>query len=146
MVPVSSPIVQEGHYIVRFTVQDVHSNVTTEDLNIHLDDTLVDSSPEIFWTNNLNHISMTASLSLSINYGSGPGVFTKTDAITTFILQILDDIDGTIIPTVGMITFLNSTPASVASITAPGTYACIVTVTDSGSNTTIKTINLTVTP
>lgn len=146
MVPVNSPITQEGHYYVQFSVQDVHNNSTIDLLSIHLNNSVVDTKPEIYWTANVNHISMTASVSLSINYGSGIGTFTKSDAITYLISSILDDVDGTIVALPTMITFLNNIPTPVTSITTPGNYACIVTVTDTASNTTNKTINITVTP
>lgn len=146
MVPVNSPITQEGSYYIEFSVQDSNNNITSDLLSIYLDNTSIDSSPQIYWTPNVNSISMTASISLSNNYGSGIGVFTKSDAITYLINTILDDIDGVIFPSPLIITFLNNIPAPVTTITTPGNYACIVTVTDSGLNTTNKTINITVTP
>lgn len=146
MVPVSSPITQEGNYTVRFSAIDSHGNLFTQDLSVLMNNSIVNTAPRIqFNTANMNPVSMTATISLAINYGSGVGQFTKTDAVNRYIIQILDDIDGIILPLSAMWTFLNNVPTPITQITTPGVYALILTVTDSGSNTTVKTINLTVT-
>ena len=146
MVPISSPITIEGNYIVRFSVADSHSNVFTQDLTVLMNNSVVNTGPRIrFNTLNMNTVSMISTISLSTNYGSGVGQFTKTDAINRFIVQILDDIDGTITPLPAMWTFLNNVPSPVTQITSPGIYALILSVTDTGSNTTVKTITVTVT-
>lgn len=144
-VPVSSPITQEGNYTIRLAVQDSHANLFTEDLVIAIDNTLVDSAPEVDYTTNVNAISLTSSISLSVNYGSGAGTFTKNDALSFLIQTVIDDIDGPIIPTSANVDFYNNLLVNIPSINAIGTYTVVFTIADGALNITVKTITLTVT-
>lgn len=145
MVPVLSPITIEGNYFVRFTAIDSHANTTIDTFSLHLDNPLINAIPEITYTGNVNAISLTATISLSINYGSGPGTFTKADALSRYIALVIDDVDGVIITNATNVTIFNSTPISIPSITLPGLYTIRFTFTDIGLNTIIKTITLSVT-
>lgn len=144
MIPVSSPITAAGHYVIRFTVQDTHSNVFTEDLSIYIGNNVIDGPAEVKYTSNVIVPSETAVISLSTDYGSGIGQFTPDDAVTYFISQIFDEVDGNITPLSSMVTFYNSINVLVGTIITPGNYTVRITVTDSALNNTIKNIALTV--
>lgn len=143
-VVVSSPITTEGHYKIRFTVNDAATNSTTELLTVYIDDPVTDSAPEITFTSSVNATAMTATISLSTDYGSGAGIFTHADAIAYMIQQVFDDVDGIITLTGSDVTFLD--PSVIPSITLTGSYTVRFTVTDTALNTTIKNITLTVNP
>lgn len=143
-VPINSTITQEGNYTIRLTVTDSHSNTYTNDFTIYIDNTGVDSSPEIEYTTNVNAISMTANIDLSIDYGSGVGTFTPSDAVSYLIQSVLDDIDGPITPVASNANIFDNTNTLIANISAAGTYNCVFTITDSTLNTTVKIITLTV--
>jgi hypothetical protein len=145
MVPVVSPLFIEGDYFVQFSITDSHNNTTTRLLSLHINNTLIDTAPAIKYTTNLNAILMTATISLSVNYGSGVGIFNKIDANNRFIQQVTDDIDGTIITSATNISIFDNIPTSISSITTIGIYTIRFTITDTGLNTTIKTLTLTVT-
>lgn len=142
---VNSPITVEGNYVIRLAVQDSHGNIFTEDLTIFIDNSSVDSAPQINYTNNINAINLTSTISLSTNYGSGIGLFTKNDALSHLINTVLDDVDGTIIPTSANVDFYTNLNVNILSINTPGLYTVVFTITDSGLNIIIKTITLTVT-
>lgn len=144
-VPVAEPITIEGHYTIRLTVQDAHSNIFTEDLTLHVNNTIVDSAPEVDYTNSVNAIAGSSNISLSINYGSGSGVFTKNDALSYLINTVLDDIDGTIVPTSANVDLYTLSNVNILSITTPGTYTAVFTIADSNLNITVKTLTLIVT-
>ncbi len=144
-VVVPSPITAEGNYTIRLAVQDSHSNLFTEDLVIYINNTLVDSAPDIDYTTNINANALTSSISLSTNYGSGAGIFTQNNALSFLIQTVIDDIDGTIVPTTANVDFYNSLNVNIASINTVGTYTVVFTIADTSLNITVKTITLTVT-
>ncbi len=145
MVPVAGPITAEGSYYIQFQATDSHANTTTELISIAINDPNVDSAPKIKFTGNMNAIAMSATISLATNYGSGAGIFTEADAIARFVTQVTDDIDGTIITNATNVFFFNGVPSLVTFISTPGVYTVRFSFTDTGLNTTIKTIVLTVT-
>lgn len=145
MVPVASPIINEGNYFIEFSVIDTHGNTNDQLVFIHLNNASIDNAPEIDFSSSVNAISMTANISLSTNHGSGLGIFTYNDAITLFIDQITDDVDGNIIPNSTNVLFFNNLPSVITNITIPGTYTVRFTFTDTNLNTIIKNITLTVT-
>lgn len=138
--PVNAPIFSEGHYIISLTATDSHMNSTTVMVKLYLNDTVYNSAPEIFYTNNVTNNS--AVMMLSTNYGSGIGVITKTDLLTYSVASIFDDNDGNIIPTTSIITITNNINNVIANITSAGVYNIKYTLMDSNSNTRIKTINI----
>jgi hypothetical protein len=141
MLPISI-ITTEGNYNVIFSATDVHNNITTDTLTFNVTNPLIDTPPEIqFNVLNINAATLTATISLA-TFG---GTFTKANSITQFIVQVTDDVDGIIVLNAANITFINSVLVSIANITVIGTYTVVVTVTDSGLNSTIKNITLTVT-
>lgn len=135
-------ITTEGTYTITFSVTDSDSHTTTQILTMYANDSATNSAPEIKF--NTTHVTLPA-LTATLSLASYLGTFSKTDAISRFITSMSDDIDGNITPTTGMVTLLDSVPASISAIVTTGTYTVRFTVTDSGSNTTIKNITLTVT-
>jgi hypothetical protein len=138
-------ITTEGDYTVNFTVQDAAHNTYTHAFTFHVNDPAVATPPEIRFTSNLTLPAFTATVSLSVDYGSGSGVFTKADVLSRFVTNVVDNIDGTIVITTGNVALQNSVPATISVISAPGTYTATISVTDTSSLTTTKTITLTVT-
>lgn len=134
-------ITTSGTYTIEFSAADASTNTATEILTMYANNPSVNNVPEIkFNTNNVVLPALTASISLA----AFTGTFTKTNAISQFVMFVTDDIDGTIILNPSNVTILNNLAVPQASITSIGTYTVTFTVTDSGSLTTVKTITLTV--
>lgn len=136
----------EGDYTITFTVTDTALNTTIHILNIHADDLLINSAPQINFAGTVALPGLTAAISLAVDYGSGIGIFTETDAINTFITDVTDDIDGIITLTPADVTIRNIGLVIIPNITAVGTYTIEYAAVDTALNTTIKTITLTVNP
>ena len=139
-------ITSEGDYTVQISVQDAAANVTAVILTLHVNDIMTNSAPQINFSGSVSLPGLTASITLSVDYGSGIGTFTPTDAINLFVTSVQDDIDGTILLTPANITIIDSLLTVVPNIVTPGVYTIDVTAVDSAINTTIKTITLTVNP
>lgn len=135
-------ITTEGTYTITLTVTDSDLNTTQQILTMYASDSAVNSAPEIKF--NTTHVTLPA-LTASLSLASYLGTFSKTDALSRFIISMSDDIDGNITPTTGMVTFLDNTMTPVTAIVLTGSYTVRFTVTDTGANTTIKDIALTVT-
>jgi len=139
-------ITLEGNYTITFSVQDAALNTYTAIVTLHVNDAIINTAPQINFTINVVLPALTASISLINDYGSGVGLFTKTDALSLYVATVTDDIDGAIILSTADIIFKNNLLVSVPDITAPGIYTIDITAVDTALNTTIKTITLTVNP
>lgn len=137
-------ITTEGYYTIDFSVQDNANNSTNETINIYINNPLVNSAPFIFFSNNVTLPALTATISLANDYGSGIGIFTKNDVITHLIDNVIDDIDGVLTLNSANITIIDNLLISIPSILNIGLYTIAINVTDSGANTIIKNIILTV--
>jgi hypothetical protein len=142
----SIPFPSEGDFTVQFTVLDAALNMTTTTLSLHVNDPLVNTAPQINFTGLVTLPALTAAVSLSVDYGSGIGTFTATDAISTFITDVTDDIDGIITLTPINIIIKDALLVVVPAILTPGIYTVEYTAVDTAFNTTVKTITLTVNP
>jgi len=144
---VTVPVINaEGDYTITFIVTDTALNTTTHILNLYVNDLLINSAPQINFAGTVTLPALTAAISLANNYGSGIGIFTETDAITEFITNVTDDIDGIIILTPADVTIRDSGLIIIPNITSVGIYTIEYTAVDTALNTTIKTITLTVNP
>lgn len=139
-------ITAEGDYTVYISVQDAAANVTSDILTLHVNNIMINSAPQINFSGSVSLPGLTAAITLSVDYGSGIGTFTPTDAINLFVTSVQDDIDGTIVLTPANITIIDSLLTVIPNIVTPGVYTVDVTAVDSAINTTIKTITLTVNP
>jgi len=139
-------IPSEGDYTIRFTVSDAAANTTIRTLSLRVNDPLINTAPQINFTGSVTLPALTATISLSVNYGSGVGAFTATNAINLFVASVTDDIDGIILLTPANIIMTNILLAPTANIISPGVYTINITAIDTASNTTIKNIALTVNP
>lgn len=133
-------ITTEGTYTVTFTVTDTDTNTTTQTLTLYAGDTGVNSAPEIKFSSHVTLPALTATLSLT----SYLGTFSKADAISRFIVSVIDDIDGPMTVLTSDVIFLDNVSAPIGAITATGSYTVRFVMVDSGSNTTTKNIALTV--
>lgn len=139
-------IPSEGDYTVTFTVSDAAANTTTSTLSLHVNNPLINTAPQINFTGSVTLPALTASISLSVNYGSGVGSFNATDAINLFVNNVTDDIDGIITLTPLNIIITDISLMVIMMITTPGLYNVNVTAIDSAFNATVKNITLTVNP
>lgn len=133
-------ITTEGTYTVTFSVTDSDTNTTVQTLTLYAGDTGVNSAPEIKFTSHVTLPALTATLSLA----SYLGTFSKADAISRFIVSVIDDIDGPMTVLTSDVIFLDNVSAPIGAITATGSYTVRFVMVDSGSNTTTKNIALTV--
>ena len=134
-------ITTEGTYTVTFSVTDSDTNTTVQTLSLYAADSAVDSAPQIKFTSHVTLPALTATLSLA----SYLGTFSKSDAISRFIVSVVDDVDGPMIVLTSDVIFLDNLSAPITAITATGTYTVRFVMVDSGSNNTTKNITLTVT-
>ena len=140
-----SSITSEGDYTVTVSASDSAMNTTTHILTLNVADVVVDNAPQIVFANTVALPGLTATVSLSTDYGSGIGTITRQDVIDTFITSITDDVDGTISISVSDVVIKNNLLVVTPVVTIPGIYTAIITVTDSNSTTTTKTLTLTIT-
>lgn len=133
-------ITTEGTYTVTFSVTDTDLHTTVKVLSLYANDTATNSAPEIKFSNNVTLPALTASLSLAAYLGT----FSKADAISRFIVSVTDDIDGPMTVLTSDVIFLDNLMAPITAITATGSYTVRFTMVDTGSNSNIKNIALTV--
>ena len=122
-------IIEDGNYLLTFSIKDLAGNKTIETKNLNIDST----GPIIYFNQGINNQMDLSSTTQT------PGIIHYNDIIRYYIDNIWDDVDGVIPNSATTINIIKSgTTASLTAITELGDYEINFIVSDHIGNITIE--------